>query len=309
MCTQSRESSATCPRAFTLIELLVVIAIIALLISILLPAISKARETGRLGKCLANVRQTGLSMTMYANDWKGWYPLLPFNPATTERADFERPTGFLANQGQYGGVAGLWSLYQGRGTADPARGWLGAAVEDDAKYNDNNKVALLKPYNEGFGHLVCPSDKQDYHWRPMNSGINSIANAIGGAPLIPKAPGSEYDVTNYNVSYLYIAGLKTDEPEIVTAPPLFGDETNEWDFGTAAWYGAGNNAANSGKYRKDDNHGLNGGNFVFADGHAALISGSVHDTFFKAPLPGLPAPAQSVNVINANRSRKVYTMD
>lgn len=55
---------------FTLIELLVVIAIIALLLSILLPSLSKARERGRSVVCLSNFRQIGTAATLYANDWK-----------------------------------------------------------------------------------------------------------------------------------------------------------------------------------------------------------------------------------------------
>ena len=58
-------------RGFTLIELLVVIAIIAILAAILFPVFAKAREKARQSSCLSNMKQLGLGMLMYAQDFDG----------------------------------------------------------------------------------------------------------------------------------------------------------------------------------------------------------------------------------------------
>ncbi|MFQ6035612.1 MAG: prepilin-type N-terminal cleavage/methylation domain-containing protein, partial [Sedimentisphaerales bacterium] len=62
-------------RGFTLIELLVVIAIIALLLAILLPALSAVREQGRRAVCGQNEKNIGLGLLLYANDHDGKLPL------------------------------------------------------------------------------------------------------------------------------------------------------------------------------------------------------------------------------------------
>jgi prepilin-type N-terminal cleavage/methylation domain-containing protein len=59
---------------FTLIEILVVIGIIAILIAILLPALRRARDAGTSTACLNNLRQIGITIHIYANDSKGWFP-------------------------------------------------------------------------------------------------------------------------------------------------------------------------------------------------------------------------------------------
>lgn len=63
-----------CRAGFTLIELLVVIGIIAILSAILFPVFAKAREKGRQISCLSNLKQIGMALNMYAQDWDGFLP-------------------------------------------------------------------------------------------------------------------------------------------------------------------------------------------------------------------------------------------
>jgi prepilin-type N-terminal cleavage/methylation domain-containing protein len=72
---KSRRDQTGGKRGFTLVELLVVIGIIAVLIGMLLPALSNARKEANWIKCQSNLRQCGIYLQTYVNQWGGWlYP-------------------------------------------------------------------------------------------------------------------------------------------------------------------------------------------------------------------------------------------
>ena len=80
-------------RGFTLIELLVVIAVIAILAALLLPALAAAKQAGRKAACLSNLRQIGMAIHSYAQEYDDLIPYGPKAPPFTSPASFYPSTG------------------------------------------------------------------------------------------------------------------------------------------------------------------------------------------------------------------------
>jgi prepilin-type N-terminal cleavage/methylation domain-containing protein len=106
--------SRSAHRAFTLIELLVVIAIIAILAALLLPALASAQDKARKAACVSNLRQLGVALHNYAQDYGGRIPYGPKAPPFTNPSDFYPSTGAPTSliSLQNGDPAGLGLLLQ-----------------------------------------------------------------------------------------------------------------------------------------------------------------------------------------------------
>jgi prepilin-type N-terminal cleavage/methylation domain-containing protein len=80
---QSERASTHRRAGFTLVELLVVIGVIAILAAILFPVLSAARESARLAACRSNLRQIGVAIKSYMQDYDDKFPDLPARPGTS----------------------------------------------------------------------------------------------------------------------------------------------------------------------------------------------------------------------------------
>jgi prepilin-type processing-associated H-X9-DG protein/prepilin-type N-terminal cleavage/methylation domain-containing protein len=156
---------------FTLVELLVVIGIIALLISILLPALNKAKEAARMVNCLANLRSMAQAAILHANDHKGYMPVagatfVPSAPSCTpiglHDANSQRYSYYTdGGQQRPMGLAGSFAKY------------VGQRVRTDSKANleaDLNTGQVAKMF-------ICPSDK-DNGW--LGFTIAEYTGGVGG---------------------------------------------------------------------------------------------------------------------------------
>ena len=304
-------------RAFTLIELLVVIAIIALLIGLLLPALSKARLSAQDLKCQVNAKSVAGVMESYAQDFDQQYPLMT---GVFSNMNGRSKKDIIQNQFKLG-IAGMFSLFQvgqaewAGGSAPPSadlRGYIGGPAQGLGSYPDGSSVPIMDGYMDEYEILYCPRDKLDTHWQwptGSSSWFSTYYTEDGVGTdfdeVTPEPPSNPRDVIQYNISYLYFAGFESGEAGLPSAVPLWGDETANNDMVTHAFYGHDSNTVGLGYswidqeykggwqstaesighnpetgYAEIDNHGADGGHFAFTDGHVELVTKNPQRTFF-----------------------------
>ena len=238
-------------QAFTLVELLVVIGIIALLVAMLLPALTKARESAMRVSCASQLRQMGMAIHMYANSNGGRVPTAGFyqnHPVQTGAQWYPASSGYLAGVPQViGGVA----LMSGREIKDARLFFCPKVLQTSAPY----PYPSIDPYWwkpnlwESTGYQSSPGSVQFLfigYWYTGGWALNPSFVAVGG----------------YYPQYQVSARIK--EPNRVMMQDIYQSDT----------------VPVHGRGRIPD-----GGNFLFTDGHVRF-AGTGGKPYSSAPWPG-----------------------
>ena len=231
-------AGSRCRPAFTLVELLVVIAILALLIAILLPALSLARAKGRELTCLNNLKQLQICAKLYSTDHDGF--LLP-----------NRFVYYIDTQSPSAGFSKDLTWCPGLAPLDTT--------------TDNIKHGLLWHYNESTDIYRCPSDMGKVRTEAgevlnvKRTRSYNLSQSINGLPYSNKSASlpsfaKESEIVNPRPAEL-IFFVDVHEDSIFDSH--FGIPPRGWDWAEdpPRWWDLP-----AGRHSQ-------GGNFSFADGH------------------------------------------
>jgi prepilin-type N-terminal cleavage/methylation domain-containing protein/prepilin-type processing-associated H-X9-DG protein len=266
-CLEAKKASAR-NRGFTLVELLVVIGIIALLISILLPSLNKARETANKAKCASNLHQIGLAILLYQQDSNQLYPR-----TIQDTTAAPVPTWGTGNTAA-------------SATADPFTNY-------PEKANDVSASFFLLLRNEQItpAVFICPSSNAT-SW-DYGGGSNSAQNWVNWNGTLGCQNNLSYSYENPFASTTAISNgwqLKNPEATYAIAADINpgtsvpnSNGTNVTNIPTTA-------AASVMRNGNSPNHQQDGQNVLFGDGHAEwetnCYCGSSRDNIYTGQLGG-----------------------
>ena len=226
---------------FTLIELLVVIAIIALLASMLLPALSKAREMGRRAKCISNLKQLGLALRMYTDDYDGYLPYGTMDNKTRNYTEMWQPA---------------IAPYVGQDGSSYVTGYIcdkqyGNYIICPSARSDERTNADTMTYGCNLHQSIFPKCSEDPPYAPLNKLDKLSSNTY----LITDAYTQVvYHPEGYNgVSYYFVADYDGDG--LLDSCGSSNDPTRAWAY----------------SYASPKRHS-NGANYLFVDGSVRWVS-------------------------------------
>jgi prepilin-type N-terminal cleavage/methylation domain-containing protein/prepilin-type processing-associated H-X9-DG protein len=265
-------------RAFTLVELLVVIGIIAVLISVLLPALTKARRSANTAKCLSNLRQLGQAFSMYLGEYKG----VIVQPVEWDRNFNPRAVFWHQRLSVY------FNRKDVRSSSNDSTE-LSAVLRGCPEWEPIDNDGNGRPDSDKIGYgmsrrLRTPESRTRYH-SPVNSDPAAANSPEGASGPVGTEATSPPAGTVYYAPYWKIAQIKKTSSRI-----LFGDSRNTWlDPGTTGWdLSFAANAATSGDPGRHSGHKLFNvpsgtdpkklpqysalrANYCFVDGHCETL--------------------------------------